>query len=216
MNFTDFSADVQASFQRGDDQADFAFYPFDQMRIAERAGLTVRTDSGDLFANETRGFCSTACLIFIRNRQAPKFGTYDDIFGDKLFDEGFIMRMHRKHRSSYENPVKAISTADVTTKTKSQSYGLKLNSVSDIVEEVFSRQALYYVAFRNKLDTGGHAVAFDTRGPAIFFDPNSGWWEARNNPTAVAFFKAWFPKYYTEAGYRVPYHHGDRWVIRYT
>jgi hypothetical protein len=207
--FKDFTKEVQSKFRIRDETSEYVHYPFNQGQIIDYAGIN------------SDGVCRVLSLLFANARFNTPPMSYEDTFGkhrDVVVD--FVKRLAAmqkvaENKTFYLPSDVPVGASSVKLKAKSAT-PLKLNSISDIISEIVSHQAVYYVGLRTADGVSGHAIAFDTRGPMIMFDPNCGWWEVRNNPTAGGFFKTWLPKWYKGMGYDTDYHGGDRLIYRYT
>jgi hypothetical protein len=204
--FEKFSKEVQSQFQVRKEDAAYVHYPFNQAALL---GM-INSDSG--------GVWRVLSLVFANARFNDRPRNYEQTFGQyrtKIPD--FMKRvdaMQRvaENRGFYTPSSVPLGANLVKLKTK-RNKSIALNTISDLIAEIVSHRAVYYVSLRTGDDKSGHAIAFDTRGPMIMYDPNCGWWEVRNNPTAGGFFKSWFPKWYKEMGYKTDYHGGNRSFI---
>jgi hypothetical protein len=72
--------------------------------------------------------------------------------------------------------------------------------------------------------SNGHAIAFDTTDPSLYFlDPNIGqFWFDNGGHDHDAFFRNWFPRFWEAAmfeggkSYKTDYHLGEKDLWRYT
>jgi len=207
--FEELSKEAKAQFKVKDDKAPYAVYPFNQAGILKLANI------------DSDGVCRVLSLIFANQRFHNPPESYEETFGKHRTNmQEFAKRLNAmqtvaSNKVFYLPSEPPVGASMVKLKTK-RSQSIKLNSISDMIDEIVLHQAIYYLSMRTANDLNGHAIAFDTRGPMIMFDPNCGWWEVRNNPTAGGFFRTWFPKWYKEMGYKKDYHGGDRLLYRYT
>ncbi|MGG5811889.1 hypothetical protein [Falsiroseomonas sp. CW058] len=229
-------ADVRSDFQKLNNDANHFIYPLDQGQMLRELNRE-RGSNGEKRVSEA-GVCRALALYFIHFRLNPPKASSDPDFGGvngagirftRPFAEFALgmgdstavrqaMIIQDVHAKVHATKLTLAGKHPISTRNRGdldQNGDKMLGNKGSIIKEMFNPPGLYYLALRNFWNTTGHAIAFDTRGPVIMFDANSGWWQWNDNPTAQGSLAAWFPKYYKAIGYKKNFLFGNRHLVQF-
>jgi hypothetical protein len=142
-------------------------------------------------------FCQAMCSIWISLRQ-------QNVSGGELLARFHGQTMQESCRN-LQSVLEAKKTLKIAGLTKHKVGGNSIGGIGKVLDKIMVDRGLYLL----RISTGGtrigpgHAIAFDTTPPSLYFmDPNFGQvWFDNYAPVGGQFFRDWFREYWTDEGW---------------
>ncbi len=180
----------------------------------------------ELFANASGGCCYNICFSLAAARLQTPPMSFTAFAGDRAQQ---ILAVMNQTGETFEITSRNLRVGDTTprilertrTERKPSSpivTNATLTSSLDIVNTVLRERCVAMLCLSPaakffRAAGSGHAVLFDTRNSAAFFDPNHGWFEVLGVTIQNGFFANWFDRFYHASPYKSMFEHGPRKLV---
>jgi hypothetical protein len=178
------------------------------MSLQELQSWWTTVAGGDFDKFEQKGgFCEAVCQCWVSERlqgKRPSMKNWND-------SDAFHTEASLRQSALMSTKIPGTKREIVAKRRDGTS---EINGRDDLLNEIFTHRGCFTFTARGFFDAG-HSLAFDTRGPLFFMDPNTGQYRVDDGRTGEFVFREFFKQYW-EQGYGNKYASGDRILRKYT